>query len=81
MGRVVGRGYNGEVAFLFWATGSTGSTTLSGRSTGAVGWRDEGALGGGRGAEVRDCLEITPFPHGLDGEVGVRFADGTAAGS
>ena len=76
VGRVVGRGSKGIVAILFWATGSTGATTLSGSSTGAVGWRDEGPLDGGRGAEVRDCLETTTFPHVLDGEV----ADGTAGG-
>ena len=35
VGRVVGRGSNGEVAFLFLAKGSTGTTTLG--STGAVG--------------------------------------------
>ena len=39
VGLIVGRGSNGEVAFLFWATGSTGARpiTLSGSSTGAVG--------------------------------------------
>ena len=74
--RLVGRvslccGINGEVAFLFRATCSTGASNGIGSSTGAARRGREGPLDGGRGAVVRE-----PFPPVLDGEVGVRVPDG-----
>ena len=70
------RGINGDVAFLFWATCSTG-TAYSG-STGAVGRRVERPVDGGRGGVIKGAsLLLGPFPVVLAGEAGFRIPDGT----
>ena len=70
-------GINGEVAFLFWATCSTGATKGIGSSTWAARWGREGPLDGCQGAAVQEPDRyVAPFPLVLEGEVGLRVPDG-----
>ena len=46
------RGINGEVAFRFWATCSTGATALVGSWTGSAGRKDNCLVDGDRGADL-----------------------------
>ena len=56
-------GSNGDVAFLFRATCSTGATALGGSSTRAVGGRDERPVDGGRGSVSAGAKAVVaPFP-------------------
>ena len=76
-GRVTVLGGNGDDAFRFWATCSTGTTMVTGGSTGAVGGRVVPDFDD-RGVDVwvgYFCLGPV-----LVGEAGLRLPDGTATG-
>ena len=76
VGHVDCRGINGDVAFLFWATCSTG-TAYSG-STRAAEKRVERPFDDARGGVVKGAsLLLGPFPVVLAGEAGFRIPDGT----
>ena len=76
-GPVTVLGGNGDDAFLFWATCSTGTSMVTGGSTGAAGGRVDPDFDD-RGVDVWVgfiCLDVV-----LVGEAGLRLPDGTATG-
>ena len=82
VGCIVGvcRGINGDVAFPFSATYSTGATRGVGSSIGVVRRGIEDATGPRLDTVVREPdLCVASFPPVLDGHVGVPDPDGTAA--
>ena len=79
-GRVTVLGGNGDDAFLFWATCSTGTSMVTGGSTGAAGGRVDPDFDD-RGVDVWVgfiCLD--PVLVVLVGEAGLRLPDGPATG-
>ena len=79
-GRVTVLGGNGDDAFLFWATCSTGTSMVTGGSTGAVGGRVDPDFDD-RGVDVWvGYICLGPVLVVLVGEAGLRLPDGTATG-
>ena len=74
VGRVTVLGGNGDDAFLFWATCSTGTAAV-GDSTGAAGRRVHRPVDDDRGGVVKG-----PFPVVLAGEAGFRLPEETVPG-
>ena len=79
-GRVTVLEGNGDDAFLFWATCSTGTSMVTGGSTGAAGGRVDPVVDD-RGVDV--CVGnicLGPVLVVLVGEAGLRLPDGPATG-
>ena len=79
-GRVTVLEGNGDDAFLFWATCSTGTSMVTGGSTGAAGGRVDPDFDD-RGVDV--CVGnicLGPVLVVLVGEAGLRLPDGPATG-
>ena len=78
--RVTVLGGNGDDAFLFWATCSTGTSMVTGGSTGAVGGRVDPDFDD-RGVDVWvGYICLGPVLVVLVGEAGLRLPYGTATG-
>ena len=76
-GRVTVLEGNGDDAFLFWATCSTGTSMVTGGSTGAAGGRVDPDFDD-RGVDV--CVGYICLGVVLVGEAGLRLPDGPATG-
>ena len=69
---------NGDDAFLFWATCSTGTSAIVRGSTGALEWGVDLPVDDGRGGYVKGIyLLLGSFPVVLAGEAGFRLPDGS----